>query len=291
MNYNIKNEIDLHNRPSIIDYKEFKTNIKGLDDCLTINGNGLNGFRTSRLYTILGCTGSGKSLFMLNLAQLLASEESPVLYISLENTEDQTLDRLESSGLEINKNLYLSHPTKDPSFGIHDNFFAADVEREIITLKNNFKIDAKIIILDYLGEVQPTSGKNSYEEFGNIAKELKEIAKNYNICIITASQCNRESLKMYKTATTIEEKLEALCNISEAQISDSIKIVHVSDYALFVHRLKGIKLEGYRQGQEIPALFISVLKNRDYSSKVEKLLIAYETSHNRLSKYCVDLTR
>ena len=290
MNFNIKNELELYKNPLTIDYKEFKTNIKGLDDCLTINGQGLCGFRTSRLYTILGCTGSGKSLFMLNLAQILATPESPVLYISLENTEDQTLDRLESSGLNPNANLYLSHPTKDPAFGINDSFYASEVEREIIETKNKYNIDARIVVLDYIGEIQPTSGKNSYEEFGNIAKELKEIAKNLNICIITASQCNRDALKTYKLAKDNTERLEALKEITEANISDSIKIVHVSDYALFVHRLKEVKLEGYRKGIGVPALFISVLKNRDYSSKVEKLLIPYETSFNRLSKYSVDLT-
>lgn len=291
MNFNIKSESDLYNRPSMIDYKEFTTGITELDNCLTINGEGLCGFRTSRLYTILGCTGSGKSLFMLNLAQLLAQEEAPVLYISLENTEDQTLDRLESSGLDINPHLYLSHPTKDPAFGLHDMFYASEVERELLETKKLYNISPKIVILDYLGEVQPTSGKNSYEEFGNIAKELKDIAKNNNICIITASQCNREALKTYKNATTQQEKIEALCSISEAQISDSIKIVHVSDYALFVHRLKDISFQGYRQGKNVPALFISVLKNRDYSSKVEKVIIPYELSHNRLSKYSVDFTR
>ena len=71
---------------------------------------------------VIGCTGSGKSLFMLNLSQML-SNRGNVLYISLENTEDQTLDRLESSGLDPNENLYLSHPVKDPNFGINDCFY------------------------------------------------------------------------------------------------------------------------------------------------------------------------
>ena len=290
MNFNIKSEVDLYVNPEKIKYEEFKTGIAYLDECLTINGDGLSGFRTSRLYTILGCTGSGKSLFMLNLAQLLAKEKSPVLYISLENTEDQTLDRLESSGLEPNKFLYLSHPTKDPNFGICDAFYASDIEREIAEMTQGFGISPKIVIVDYLGEIQPTSGKNSYEEFGNIAKELKDIAKNNNVCVITASQCNRDALREYKKAQDNSSKVKALCSITEANISDSIKVIHVTDYAMFVHRLNNFEFQGFNNGKPLPGLFLSVLKNRDYSPKHEKILIAYNPKFNRLSGYAVDYT-
>ena len=118
------------------------------------------------------------------------------------------------------------------------------------------------------------------EQFDNVKELLSEI-----LILGLNIEIKRGLFRNY------EDKTNSISTIKgQLNISDSIKIVHVSDYALFVHRLKEVKLEGYRQGIGVPALFISVLKNRDYSSKVEKLLIPYETSFNRLSKYSVDLT-
>ena len=287
MDYNIKNMQELLTNPSKISYREYSTGHKGLDGMLTINQS-LEGIRTSRLYTILGCTGSGKSLFMLTLSQSLSQNNCNVLYISLENTEDQTLERL--AGLPVSDSLYLSHPTKNPNFGINDAFYPDDIKQEILEVQNRYNTNIDVVILDYLGEIKPTSGRNSYEELGNIMIALKDIAKELNIAIITASQCNREALKTYKTASTKQDMISALCNINESHVSDSAKIIHISDFVWFVHRIKQISFESYNKGKSCSALFISVLKNRDFSSNYEKIVIPFRNNVNALSNTFVDLS-
>ena len=288
MIYNIKTLAELLDSPSTIDYHITPTGIKGLDSMLTTNAKGDSGIKSSRLYTILGCTGSGKSLFMLNLAYLL-SESKNVLYVSLENTEDQTKDRLREDNLNKYHTLFLDHPTKAPALGSWDTYGVECIEDEMKQIKEKHNVDIDIVILDYLGEVSKTAERNDYEAYGKIMTRLKDMAKQYNIAIITAAQCNRDALKMYKQAKNQQEMIKALSDINEGYVSDSAKIIHISDFVSFVHRIKEISLEGFRNGTTTSALFLSVLKNRDYSSLNEKLLIPYEPKKNQLSKYSVSL--
>lgn len=264
-----------------VQYTEFTTHIDLLDNMLTIN-NTKAGFRTSRLYTLLGCTGSGKSLFMFELALRLSIYNKPeyrgnykpcILYISLENTEDQTKDRLDSMGLlpSVDFPVWVSHPTYDRILG---GFYVESIVQEIEELKQNAGLYPVAIILDYLGELE-SEGTNSYEAMGKVAKDLKNIAKQYNTCIITAAQCNRDALKLYKQAQGDQEKLEALSNINESNVAESAKIIHVSDYVMFINRLADFQNKG-------AFLYAKVLKNRDFCSKIEEVLFKYNSQYTRL---------
>jgi len=171
------------------------------------------GLPRKTLNIALAGTGVGKSLFMCHAAANCLSENRNVLYITLEMAEERIAERIDANLMnvtldalkELPKNVYSKkvdklkkkitgkliikeYPTATASV---NNFRALMNELKI---KRGFIPD--ILFMDYLNLCTSTRYKNnisagSYFVVKAIAEELRGLAVEWNIPVVSATQLNR----------------------------------------------------------------------------------------------------
>ena len=148
----------------------------------------------------------GKSAFLLQLALGYSYCNNKTIAFSLEMKNNQLAQRVLSNitKIELNKirsknlsveekknlEMRLHKHLKNRSLKITDNVYSYDKLIEIIK-KEKKENGLDVVMIDYL-QLIPTSGKrNKNEEVGAITRNLKLIAKKYDIGIVILSQLNR----------------------------------------------------------------------------------------------------
>lgn len=158
-------------------------------------------------------TGVGKSLFMCHVAASCLNMGKNVLYITLELAEEEVAKRIDANLMNITfedlmalpKDLYtkkaenLKSKTNGrlivkeyPTAGASTIHFKALLNE--LNLKKSFKPD--IIFVDYLNicmsaRVKPGSNVNSYTYVKAIAEELRGLAVEYEVPLMSATQTTR----------------------------------------------------------------------------------------------------
>jgi len=171
------------------------------------------GLSTKTLNVALAGTGVGKSLFMCHVASGALSQGNSVLYITLEMAEERIAERIDANLLNINlddlkslpKSMYdkkmedLKNKVKGrlivkeyPTAAASTNHFRALLNE--LNLKRNFKPD--IIFIDYINicassRIKPGQYTNSYSYIKSIAEELRGLAVEFGVPILSATQTNR----------------------------------------------------------------------------------------------------
>ena len=171
------------------------------------------GFSVKTLNIILAGTGVGKSLIMCHMASACLSQGVNVLYITLEMSEEKIAERIDANLLNIDlndlnvlsKQMYeskienLKKTTKGrlivkeyPTAAANVNHFRALINE--LNLKRNFKPD--IIYVDYINicsssRIKAGAYVNSYSYIKSIAEELRGLAVESGIPIVSATQTTR----------------------------------------------------------------------------------------------------
>jgi len=171
------------------------------------------GLPQKSLNICLAGTGVGKSLFMCHVASACLSQNQNVLYITLEMAEEKIAERIDANMLDIavddlhalSKDMYdrkienLRKTTKGklivkeyPTASANVNHFRALLNE--LNLKRSFVPD--IIFVDYLNictssRIRPGSNVNSYTYIKSIAEELRGLAVENKIPIVSATQTTR----------------------------------------------------------------------------------------------------
>jgi replicative DNA helicase len=171
------------------------------------------GLPNKTLNICLAGTGVGKSLFMCHMASANLMMNKNVLYITLEMSEEKIAERIDANTLnvpiqdlgEITKNMFgkkvakLKDKTKGklivkeyPTASAHVGHFRHLLQE--LDIKKDFRPD--IIFVDYLNicsshRVKPGSGANSYTLVKSIAEELRGLAVEFNVPIMSATQTTR----------------------------------------------------------------------------------------------------
>ena len=171
------------------------------------------GMPNKTLNVCLAGTGVGKSLFMCHVAASVLSQNKNVLYITLEMAEERIAERIDANLMNITmdqlkdlpKSLFDSRIEKIrnktegnliikeyPTAGAHTGHFKALLNE--LQLKKQFKPD--IIIIDYLNicassRFKSGSNINSYTLIKSIAEELRGLAVEENVPILSATQTTR----------------------------------------------------------------------------------------------------
>jgi replicative DNA helicase len=171
------------------------------------------GLPLKTLNIALAGTGVGKSLFMCHCAAGALSQGSNVLYITLEMAEEKIAERIDANLLNITmdelhtiskddyerkfstlknkvqgKLIIKEYPTASAST-LH---FRALLNE--LALKKNFRPD--IIFIDYLNicasaRIKPGGNVNSYTYIKSIAEELRGLAVEFNLPVVSATQTTR----------------------------------------------------------------------------------------------------
>ena len=170
------------------------------------------GVPNKTLNIALAGTGVGKSLFMCHFASSVLLQGKNVLYITLEMAEEKIAERIDANLLDVNirdltdlprvifenKVTKLAEKTQGqliikeyPTASAHAGHFKTLLNE--LTLKKSFKPD--IIFIDYLNICASARYKgaivNSYTYVKAIAEELRGLAVEHNVPIISATQTTR----------------------------------------------------------------------------------------------------
>ena len=171
------------------------------------------GFSVKTLNIILAGTGVGKSLIMCHMASACLSQGRNVLYVTLEMSEEKIAERIDANLLNIDlndlnvlpKQMYdskiesLRKTTKGrliikeyPTAAANVNHFRALLNE--LNLKRNFKPD--IIYVDYINicsssRIKAGAYVNSYSYIKSIAEELRGMAVECGIPVVSATQTTR----------------------------------------------------------------------------------------------------
>ena len=174
-----------------------ETGFKSINDLTKGNNKELTGgWRPGSLYTIMGLSGYGKSIFLSNFARDSWSLNNNVLYISTEMDHLDTYDRILKSFYRVENfdDIVLLKDRQFPSgrievVKVHPNDTTyLDIQNIIDGL--NWKPD--VLYIDYADELKCHEKSNSeYEGQGIIYAGLKKLAEVNRLPVITATQTNR----------------------------------------------------------------------------------------------------
>ena len=171
------------------------------------------GLPTKTLNVALAGTGVGKTLFMCHQAASALAQNKNVLYITMEMAEERIAERIDANLLNIsmedlhmlNRKLFNDKITslqskttgtliikEYPTASAGVNHYRALVNE--LALKRTFKPD--LIFVDYINicassRFKPGSNVNSYTYVKAIAEEMRGLAVELDVPIVTATQTTR----------------------------------------------------------------------------------------------------
>ena len=171
------------------------------------------GLPQKTLNIALAGTGVGKSLFMCHMAANCINQGRNVLYITLEMAEERIAERIDANLMNVSMESLqdLPKPMYDdkiekimqkvkgkliikeyPTASAHTNHFRSLLQE--LSIKKSFK--PEIIFIDYLNicassRFKGGSNINSYTLIKSIAEELRGLAVENNVPIVSATQTTR----------------------------------------------------------------------------------------------------
>jgi replicative DNA helicase len=171
------------------------------------------GLPNKTLNICLAGTGVGKSLFMCHCASANLVAGKNVLYLTMEMSEEKIAERIDANVLnipikdlpDISKKIFtkkvdrLKEKTHGklivkeyPTASAHVGHFRHLLQE--LNLKKDFQPD--VIYIDYLNicasyRIKPGAGANSYTLVKSIAEELRGLAVEFDIPIMSATQTTR----------------------------------------------------------------------------------------------------
>ena len=182
-------------------------------DLTLMNKITAGGLSRKSLNVVLAGTNAGKSLFMCHVAASTLIQGRNVLYITLEMSEEKIAERIDANLMNItmdelkviDRDAFNSRVKKIaektqgkliikeyPTASAHSGHFRALLEE----LKIKREFTPEIVIIDYLNictsaRLKMGSSVNSYLYIKSIAEELRGLAVEYNLPILTATQTTR----------------------------------------------------------------------------------------------------
>jgi len=220
------------------------------------------GLKRKTFNILMAATGVGKSLFMCHFAAANMAQGKNVLYITMEMSEEETAKRIDCNLMNISmddldqlpKESYLKKVQK-----LNSKVMGKLIIKEYPTssagsahfrhllnelkLKKNFTPD--VVYVDYLNICSSSRLKlggstNSYSYIKAIAEELRALAVEFNVPIVSATQYNRDG---YGSS-----------DVDLTNTSESMGIAHTADIILAL--ISTEELEDSKQ------IMIKQLKNR-----------------------------
>jgi replicative DNA helicase len=223
--------LDKLNSPDADQYRGVPTGIKELDDTIT----GLN--RTD--FILLGARpGMGKTSFALNIARHAAVKaDKKVAFFSLEMSKEQLVSRLLSTEAMVEgTKLRTGRLSEDEwvrlieagdilsktqlYFDDNPSITVPEIKAKLRRLK-----DVDLVVIDYL-QLMTSSVRidNRVQEISQITRNLKIMAKELNVPVLTLSQLARDSEKRTNHRPVLSD------------LRDSGSIEQDADIVLFLYR-------------------------------------------------------
>lgn len=223
------------------------------------------GLISKRLYTFLAFPGKGKSTILLKIALDIKKYNShikpkdpdkrpAVLFLTLENDIPETIERIYN--MTVDSDDIRNYTPKQVKRKLREeghlkltNDNAIDIiikeyrNREIdtgdiysiITDLEDEGVETIALIVDYIKRIRPAEkALTEKEELKNISNELKEIAKQKDIVVVTAQQLNRVGASVVDAA--IQARKEDVTRlVGRDSIAGAWEILENSDVSIIVN--------------------------------------------------------
>ena len=199
------------------------------------------GFQKSDLIIIAGRPSMGKTAFALNIARNVADLQSfPVVIFSLEMSRNQIIYRFLSNESGVNNSKLRSgainanewrlvskaiNSLSDLSIYLDDksDITISDIRTKLANLKSRFS-NLGLIIIDYLQLISDTKAKDSrVQELSRITRNLKLLAKEFNVPIIVLSQLSRNVESRTNKRPLLSDLRESGCFAKSTKLYDSFQ--------------------------------------------------------------------
>jgi len=229
----------------------------------------LRGISPGEVCTIIARSGVGKTMLAMNMTRWIA-EKYPnvvVIFASLEMPLSRLAERYlamtnRQSGREIERQYLDNQQGKlviklmesmGPETGnnllfLEERLALGDVGEIMDWGYRKIGRPVGALFIDYFGYLEMPTRGSTYERLSETAREIKQVAKKFNIAIIDLCQVGREQ---GQDGTTPLKKHSA---------RDTGAIEESADYLLGVYRPH--MGEDDRQGQHSDRLYVQILKNR-----------------------------
>jgi replicative DNA helicase len=241
------------------------------------------GLTRKSLNCAIAMTGGGKSLFMCHVAAATLLQSKSVLYLTMEMSEERIAERIDANllNLSMDELKVVDKPTFDrrmsklssktqgrliikeyPTASAHSGHFRALLEE--LKIKRDFVPD--LVVIDYLNicasaRMRMGGSVNSYTYIKSIAEELRGLAVEYNVPILTATQTNRQG---YDNS-----------DIDLSNVSESSGLSSTCDLMLAIIRSEEL--------DQLNQIMIKQLKNRYADpSRYNKFVVGVDRSKMKL---------
>lgn len=256
--------------------KELRVPFSGIDKLMKVTKGGLP---QKTLNVIIAATGVGKSLFMCHCAADNLTMGKNVLYITLELAEEMVAQRIDANLLDVPipqvadmpKDAYLNKMknigSKTSGRLIIKEYAPAAVGsanfRHLINelrIKKNFVPD--IIYIDYLNlcissRVKITSNTNSYTLIKAVAEELRGLAVEFKVPVVTATQTNRGGMNA--------------SDIELTDIAESTGVTHTADFILGIVSTEDMQEKNLYMAKQLKSRYGDIAYMRKFMIGVDKM--------------------
>jgi RecA/RadA recombinase len=237
------------------------------------------GFSRGELNIFAGGSGSGKSLVMMNIALNWLNSGLSGVYITLELSEELTGLRtdamltntgtkdirkdIESTGLKVRMTGKKSGSYQIKYMPAQSNINDIRAYLKEYQIQTGKQVD--FVIIDYLDLLMPVSAKvdpsNLFVKDKYVSEELRNLAKELKMLMITASQLNRSSV----------EEVE----FDHSHISGGISKINTADNVFGIFTSRAMRERGQYQ--------IQCMKSRSSTGVGQKIVLEYNMETMRIT--------
>lgn len=240
--------------------KMLRTGIQKLNEILS------PAFMGGRTYVFMATAGGGKSALLLKIFRDIKKynkgivgdkpgKRPCVLLITMENEIEETVERLFNMTSSFNNirdytpKQVLKLLKESGEFRLTDedniNFIIRYEHNRAISTDDLYTIiddlsdsgdEVIALVLDYIKRIRPAErAKDEKEELKNVSNELKSLASDYGIPVITAHQLNRSGAAVIDAAMQAN-KADLARFLSVANVGSAWEVIENSDFVCIINK-------------------------------------------------------
>lgn len=179
------------------------------------------------------------------------SHKKAVVYFTMENTNEESFER--AYNMTVNQDDIMKHSSKTIEAEMRRAGIIGNEDMELIMVykpnrsisTNDIRsfieeldeegIEVVLLCFDYIKRIRSYErASNEKEELKNVTNELRQIAIDFDIPVITAAQLNRQASQTIN-ATVRSGKADALKEVDSSTIGSAFEILENSDVVILIN--------------------------------------------------------
>lgn len=193
----------------------------------------------------------GKTAISIHMAERAARSGIPVLYVSLEMSKNQLVERMVIGKSDVDAYAYKSGCSSNEDLARAEDIAFREIarlplhvednpSRTVVAVMSQARVMQRrgmcgLLIIDYLQLLTPVSGQNREQEISGISRALKLGAKQLGIPVIALSQQNRKGgadLATLRDSGAIEQDADIVIFIERKTKDNNVEMVDENNIPL-----------------------------------------------------------